>query len=311
MITEFLMIFAFLKVLFCLLYMELIMRFYYGDSYLVKTKYQSQITPNVISTIYSNRFMIRSIRKRKLIVLLCGGFSLTLDIYLEKVMRDIIGAQSNDSVLSQYDIVVFENSVVNSLFIVQYVSEYIGDAMVDRDTLAIIGFSSGGIVGSHVMSNLKEAPYQRTLISYDSPIHVGRNILTFEKYLFRRLDLLFLVLVLSFYKKTVTWHQFISGSWAKETIRFICEEESMSYEELDYKSKFNSDLLSVNKSAPPFKYIHMRSTWDPCLCADTTSKGLDELKKVLPFQCVMKHSSGHCTDMTFGTTYLAAIAREL
>jgi len=305
MISEIMNVVLLAKVVFCLIYMEFLTRVYYGDPFTVTEQYQSKKTSNVYSTIYKSKYVLPEIkRKKKLLLLLSGSYSLTADVYLRKVMRDILLAQSGDNVLSQYDVVTFENEDINSLWIVPYVAEYIADEMVNREALAIIGFSSGGIVASHVMAQFKDTEFQRTLITYDSPVNVAQNVLSFEGNWVYFMDLIFFVIVLAFYKKVITYNQLVSGSWAKQMCRFICRIEEISFAELENMSRFNTEVV-INKC------VHIRSAMDPCVSTNLTSKHLDELKNIVPFRCVQKDSWGHCSDMAFGTDYLQYIVREL
>ena len=108
----------------------------------------------------------------KVVIFLSGGAELKFTSYIQKLIDDLS--------LKNCDLLVFEKLSAFNLTYIQNIATIL--QTMGYSEITIIGFSMGGVIGSHVMSGLNHLDINKTLICVDTPFHIYSTIpLAFEQ----------------------------------------------------------------------------------------------------------------------------------
>jgi predicted alpha/beta-fold hydrolase len=186
--------------------------------------------------------------------------------------------------------------------------------------LIVIGFSAGGIIASHIMSQLSKLSCSKKIITYDTPYQIMDNVARFQKNWFYRLDYLFFVLAYCIYKRStqenmqgnmISLKQIVCGyGTASELFAMVQRIHSYTYDNIYYLSSFNMDQDVTTK------VISISNQYDPVLYKETHYRYLNQKATegiTLPSltHIVKKGTIGHCSDMAFDREYLKYIVEAL
>jgi hypothetical protein len=238
-----------------------------------------------------------NLESKKIILVFSGAYRLTYDSYLQKTVEDLL---SKKWIKNNYQIIVIEK--LDNLGIMMYkdVSKYLiklNDKIKITD-LIMLGFSSGGVVASHIMALLKDLEFKKTIITYDTPYHVLDNVLSFEKNWFLRTDFYFYYIVyksyLNYYnyeniKEIVKYKKWNCG--ASELIEMITTIHNISYEELHYISGFNFN--QTKKTNLKNIYCYYDSIVDKEVCKKYIKNNINNLL----INNFIIYEIGHCSNI--------------
>ena len=186
-----------------------------------------------------------NLESKKIILVFSGAYRLTYESYVQKAVDDLL---SKKWINNNYQLMVIEKMDNINIMIYKDVSKYLIELnkKIEIEELIMLGFSSGGVVASHIMFLLKDLKFKKTIITYDTPYHVLENVLSFKKNLFLRTDFYFYYIVyqsyLNYYnyeniKEIVKYKKWNSG--AIELIEMIQKIHNIHYKELNYIAGFN------------------------------------------------------------------------
>ena len=243
-----------------------------------------------VATIY--RYGRRT--SKKIILFLSGGYQQTFVDYIQKVIIDLSHS------VDDYQYIVFEKLDQSSIDISDDVAAFLNT--LDIEELVLMGFSSGGVVASHVMNRLNDRKNitKRKIITYD-------NVKSFEKNWFYRIDVLFFLVVHSVYSRhadidlgLVTASRFHGATKMVSMIQTIhgYSDEEM-YRVTGWCWDLPSDVIVVN----------IYTTKDPLVNRTTHERFLLLHRRGATFSIynLPKNVIGHCSDMAWSTDYLKEV----
>lgn len=263
---------------------------YYSDNpCLFKTEYEYSLgTLRERATIYSS-----FPPKPKIMLFLSGSYNLTFDVYIKKMIRDI---QSSGQ-FADYQMLVYEKTDKSSIIVYRDVAHYIKHLEGPMSELVIVGFSSGGVVASHVMSSLSDlVGLKKTIVTYDTPYQVHDNVLRFQQNWLYRIDIPFFWIVLDVYRRHYNYdeispiiHRVLGQKnlWtcgADTMIELICAIHQFTKEEMLRVTGFCH--------VPDCTVVNIYCEKDPFVNRET-----DIL--VPNLITIKKPVMGHCSDMSF------------
>ena len=294
------MIFYFILLVMQYLYLLGFSYFNPATNVLLKTIYEYEMDGvNHEATIYKTNN-----KSKRLIVLISGSYQLTLAIYIQKLVYDLKDNPYFHNTTGQYEIVVFEKLDKSSITIYKDVAEYIKSVNSENplEELIIMGFSAGGVVSSHVMSELNEFNFKKKIITYDTPWQIMDNVLGFSNNFIYRPDIIFFNTVFGIYsnhynineiRRHLIDNPFNTICGAVEMVDMIKNIHGYSHEEMYTVTGFN-----LNQS-PETKVINIWSTCDPFVNRNTHDefvlKNVDKIK--FPVFDIKKDVIGHCSDL--------------
>lgn len=128
------------------------------------------------STIYR----MGNLQSNKVILFLSGSFQQSFDIYLQKMISDLLVV---DYIKNTYQLIVFEKPDKQSFVCAPDLRNYINSLndQIKINELILFGFSSGGVIASHALSLLKDLKCKKKIITYDTPYQVLNNVLSYKK----------------------------------------------------------------------------------------------------------------------------------
>ena len=243
------------------------------------------------STIYK----MGNLQSKKIILFLSGSFQQTFDIYLQKLITDLLVV---DYIKNIYQLIVFEKTDKQSFICAPDVQKYIR-TLEKMDELTLFGFSSGGVIASHTLSLLKDLKCKKKIITYDTPYQVMENVLSYEKtnWLYRP-DIYFYYVI----KKTYINHynydeikQFIRhDNWtdgAAEFLEMIFKIHNLTDDEFYNLSGFNFDQEKDTK------IIEIYCENDPIVNREISDTYIKKNSNGFKIVSDCKKSIGHCSDM--------------
>lgn len=288
--------------------------FYSTNSHLLQNPYtytMDNITHN--ATIYTSSAQ----SKPKILLIISGSYNLTYDVYIKKLVNDLY--KIHPSMIKTYQIIVFEKLDKSSIIMHKDIAQYIADihSKIPIEELIIIGFSSGGVVASHIMHELSEYAFNKKIITYDTPYQVHDNVSAFGKNLFYRIDIYFFSIVYDVYKRHYNYaelqHKIDSivniNEWfngADKMMKLICSMHNFTHEELLQHTQF------CFAQSPNTKIINIYNNKDPFVNRQTHINFMKN-NNVLDKQItnIEKNTVGHCSDMSFGHRYLHDIVENI
>ncbi len=249
-------------------------------------------------------------RKNKIILCVSGAYSLEMHPYILKVMNDL---KNNSKITQTYQLLCFENKKVPSLIIYDDVASFIRqlDTEMKLEELILIGFSSGGVVSSHIMYRLNDLKhFNKKIITYDTPWQIHDNVISFSSNLLYRIDIIFYSKVYSTYSNYYSVDkikQFLqNNNWfngSKEIIEIIRNVHSYNEEQIMYETGFN---LGIDEKVI---VINLFNKYDPIVYRPSHNAHYQRIKNKIKFPVffIEKNAIGHCSDMCFSTIYLESL----
>jgi hypothetical protein len=244
-----------------------------------------------------------NLESKKIIFVFSGAYRLTFDTYIQKAVNDLL---LKKWINENYQIIVVEKLDNLGIMIYKDISNFIRslNKKMEIEELIILGFSSGGVIASHVMSLMQDLKCKKTIITYDTPYHVLENVLSFEKNLFLRIDFYFYYIVyksyLNYYnyeniKEFVKYDKWNYG--ASELIEMIKKIHKIDYEELHNISGFNfhQDKNTNLKNI----YCKYDSIVNSEICKKYIKKNINNLK----MKNFIIYGIGHCSNIQIDEIY--------
>jgi len=265
-------------------------------------------------TIYHNRKWGPVGGSRKCLVCIAGSYQLAFHGYIKKLMFDLF--RYHFDVFSMYECIVIEKLDITSITIYKDAAHYIRERNKEFpwEEIVLLGFSAGGVVASHIMSDLHDIHCSKKIITYDTPYQIMENVKRFEKNAVFRLDYLFFLIAYVNYlchwnyvkiaDKMMDWKKIMWGyGSASELVSMIQRIHSFDYSTIYFFSGFN---MKQNETT---KIIHIKNEYDPIVHKDIQICYVE--KRGIIIDIVKRGKIGHCSDMAFGTTYLNELMEAL
>ena len=210
-------------------------------------------------------------------------------------------------ILNDFIVTVFTKSDKVSITIYEDVVEYVTalDKQVGGlEELIVIGFSSGGVVASHIVGNLSQFTFKKKIITYDTPWQVMDNVRAFQQK-FLRLDIMFFAIVMRAYRNHFNYNEiktYLDSSpgilyGADAMISMIKKIHNFSDAEMFRVTGFNM------KQSPCTKIFNISSKYDPVVVRSTHNSFVQTYGSLGSITFV-KNVQGHCSDLAFSTAYL-------
>ena len=248
--------------------------------------------------------------KRKVILFLSGSYNLEFHPYISKTIKDL-GHRA-----PSYEMFVYEKTDESSIVIYDEVALFIWDLHNTHpiDELVLMGFSAGGVVASHIMNRMKDLPFKKKIITYDTPWQVQDNVESFCQNKYYRPDIVFFWKVHSTYcnhynyndiKQHIVSHSYFDG--ARELVEIIKNVHRFTYEEMYFVTGFN-----IDQTVDTIVY-NIYNTMDPFIDRDTHNRYFDKCAVKIKFNNVFveKNIIGHTSDMWNSVQYIDNIMDAL
>ena len=224
-------------------------------------------------------------QSNKILVILSGSYTVCFDTYVQKMVSDLLVI---DYIKNNYQIIILEKLNKSSIVMYDDISNYLLylNNQANIEELTMLGFSSGGVIASHSFALLKSLNCKKTIITYDTPYQVLKNVLSFENNMLYRLDYYLYFIVYKTYtnhynydkiKDFVRYDKVTSG--ASEFVKMIKQIHSFFDQEKDTK------------------IINMYSKYDAVVNRDISMKYIEKNKGDLCIIHDMVSTIGHCSDM--------------
>lgn len=248
---------------------------------------------------------------KKIIMFFSGSFLLEKHFYINKIMYDL--ELEYENLMKNYEFICYEKNNKTSFDICEDIYNYISHLDKENgkiEELILIGFSSGGVVASHVMSKCKYMSCKKKIITYDTPWQVHENVNNFKNNLIFRLDIIFFRTVHKVYSNHYNYNeikQYLTNKkWNSGTVemaKLIQDIHNMSFEKFYELTGFNFDL------SPDTKVYNIYSKKDPFVFREISDEFIKTNNDKIKFinKNIEKNTIGHCTDMAFSTNYLKDI----
>lgn len=256
-------------------------------------------------------------KSKKLLLIISGGYKLSFEYYIQKLLYDTRDNPYLNNTTGQYEIVIFEKLDKSSITIYKDVAEYIKTLNTENklEELIILGFSAGGVVSSHIMSELNNYSFKKKLITYDTPWQVTDNVLSFKNNFIYRPDILFFNIVHEIYSNhynvsEIKQHlikksnNIINGS--VEMVDMIKKIHKFSNEEMYNVTSFNMEQTTETS------VINIYCKYDPFVNRIIHDEFMLQNKSIIKFPIynIQKDHIGHCSDL-ISTNYLHDILRAI
>jgi hypothetical protein len=252
-------------------------------------------------------------KSNKAILFLSGSYNLCYDVYIQKMVADLqeyANANTDENICTDYEFMVFEKLDQSSIDIYDDVAHFLNT--LELEELVLLGFSSGGVVASHIMSRLnsRKMKMKRKIITYDTPWQVQDNVLSFSKNLFYRIDMLFFQIV----------HRVYSNHYNYEKIKEHLSKKIHGAEKMVSMIKsihgYNDEVMYAITGwkwdvPAELKVINIFCEKDPFVNRDTHKRFVNRFEAKFQIIDMKKNCIGHCTDMGYNTKYLKEIIAAL
>jgi pimeloyl-ACP methyl ester carboxylesterase len=249
-------------------------------------------------------------QSKHLLVFLSGAYNLGFHAYIQKVMWDI--ETTCPLIAQKYTMVCFEKYDQSSIIIYDDVAAWIDKFDTELggiEELVLMGFSSGGVIASHVMQRLKHRNYRKKIITYDTPWQVQENVESFAQNALYRPDWIFYQMVHHTYSTHfdrdrlhdclhVHDHRWCKG--AHELVDIIKRAHRYTDAEMYTATGWNFD------QTPDTAVFNIHTTHDPFVDRDVHDRFVQANQDKINFEVVTlrKPIWGHTCDMAFSTEYL-------
>ncbi len=215
------------------------------------------------------------------VVLLSGGFTLELTGYMRKFIDDM---------KFECDVYVCENIDAYNMLCISDIASFIDS--LDYNHVTVIGFSMGGVVGSHVLTQTRQT--KATLVTIDTPFDIIKGSELFEGFKLWRMDMLYLYHPAV--KKCITANcfDFLTTTTFSDYADFICKHYKMSRKRFLFLNRMNPDLRNC-------KIISLNTIHDPIVIKSYNQTAIDEWRRTLHVTSTFTNCDfntlqpGHCT----------------
>jgi hypothetical protein len=219
--------------------------------------------------------------------------------------------------IDQYEMICFENSRVSSLIVYDDIATFIRklDSEKPIRELVLIGYSSGGVVSSHIMYRLNDLMhFNKKIITYDTPWQIRDNVVAFSSNTFYRLDTIFYAKVHS------TYSNHYNAMDLQPYLKHKCWING-SGELLDIIQKVHgyNEIQMYNETgfhlgiSPEVVVINLYNKRDPIVHRPAHDAHYQRIQTQILFPVVFieKNTTGHCSDMCFSTAYLNQLVEAI
>lgn len=277
------------------------MLFYYNSIDALGAKkevysYTLQEEPEIMHR--ANIYKMGNPASKKVIIMISGSFTLSFDTYMQKSAKHLL---QDPYIAYDHQLIVYEKRDKQSFIVFTDVANYVLhlNKQVEISELTLIGYSSGGVIASHIMSALGELKCKKKIITYDTPYQVMDNVLAFENYMFFRLDYLFYRTVYNVYLNHYNYNEIKQhlnpGRWcsgSKELIKMCCAVHN-NYTEEQYRALtgFNFD------QDKDIKIFEIYCEYDPLVDRELSDNYIKQHSKEHRVIKISKKTIGHCGDM--------------
>lgn len=281
----------------------------YNNKNIIKTEYKYKLNNSITehsATLYKTNKNVK-----KIILFLSGSYALEFHQYIAKIMYDL-DKEYND-IIKNYELICYEKSNKTSFDIYDDIYNYISylDEKLDKiEELVIIGFSAGGVVGSHILQRCKNMNFKKKLITYNTPFQVYENVKAFKQNLFMRFDMIMFWTVIGIYLNHYNYndikHHLTNKKWNSgidEMAKTICDVHNCSFDDFYKMTSFNFDQTKDTK------VYSIYSINDFIVNYKKSNHFINSNKDKINFfyKVIKKTTIGHCSDLTFSTDYLKDI----
>ena len=247
------------------------------SSYTSNTKYRVLKRNNL--TIYKSKHKpVRS----DAVVLLSGGCTLEFCAYIRKFIDDM---------KFECDVYVCENKETYNMLCVNDIANFIDS--LDNSHVTIIGFSMGGVLGSHALAQTRRT--KSTLITIDTSFNFVRGAHdVYDNFKVWRPDILKLYHIAVKNCKTANWFDYLTTLTFDGYADFICKHYKLSREHFLSVNKMNPDIRNC-------KIISFNTIHDMVLIPSYNQTYIDEWRQKLHDTSTFTHcyfdtiQPGHCT----------------
>lgn len=248
---------------------------------------------NHVLTVYK----CGNLQSNKILFILSGSYTLCFDIYVQKMVSDLLVI---DYIKNNYQIIIIEKINKSSIVMYDDISKYLLylNEQIKIEELTMLGLSSGGVIASHALALLKPLNCKKRIITYDTPYQVMENVILFENNQIYRLDYYLYSVVYKTYKnhynfdnikEFVRYDKLTNG--ASDFIKMIKQIHKFSDEEMYFRTGFNFDQDKDTK------IFNMYSVNDPIVKRDVSMKYIENNKGNLTIIHEAIDAIGHCSDM--------------
>ena len=232
----------------------------------------------------------------KILVYLSGVMELKYTPYIDKTLQH----------MEKYNIpsFVYENTNELMFLCVDDISKFIiflSNKYIDKEII-IFGFSSGGIIASHVIEKLQNIKNIKRFITYDTPYSLDKVVRSFVNSYFR-FDIIMAYYLKSIYVKLfkdivhkfnysfIDGYNFIYDSSKCILSKYVLEE-----------SKYYYKIMNMNFNLPYYiKMYNINSIKDPIANYTTNMKIINKNSNIIDFEIynIDNKNISHCTDMFY------------
>ena len=216
------------------------------------------------------------------VILLSGGFVLEFASYIRKFIDDM---------KFECDIYVCENKDTYNMLCINDVANFIDS--LDYNHVTIVGFSMGGVLGSHALAQTRHI--KTTLVTIDTPFNITRSGPDiYDNFKIWRIDIMFLYHVAVKQCKTENYFDFLTTLTFDGYAEFIYKHYKMSRERFLFVNKMNPNLRNC-------KIISFNTIHDMLVVTCNNQIHIDEFRRTLHNTSTIIHcnfdtfQSGHCT----------------
>jgi hypothetical protein len=276
--------------------------FYKNKTVLNILEYDNNKTIN--PTIYYTR--LPEHYDKKILVYLSGVMEFRYTEYIDKTLQH----------MEKYNIpsFIYENTNTLMFLCVDDISNFIiflSNKYIDKEII-ILGFSSGGIIASHVIEKLQNIKNIKRFITYDTPYSLDKVIKSFVNSYFRfdiimayylnRIYLkLFKNIIHKFNYSYIDGYNFIYDSSICILSKHILSNNILSKHILS-KNKYYYKIMNMNFNLPYYiKMYNINSIKDPIADYEKNMKIMNKNSDIIDFEIytVDNKNISHCTDMFY------------
>jgi hypothetical protein len=233
---------------------------------------------------------------KKILVYLSGVMEFKYTQYIDKTLQH----------MEKYNIpsFIYENTNTLMFLCVDDIYNFIiflTNKYADKE-IVILGFSSGGIIASHVIEKLQNIKNIKRFITYDTPYSLDKVVRSFVNSFFR-FDIIMAYYLNSIYVKlfkNITHkfnYSFIDG------YNFIYDSSiSILPNNILSKNKYYYKIMNMNFNLPYYiKMYNINSIKDPIADYTTNMKIMNKNSNLIDFQIytVDNKNVSHCSDMFY------------
>ena len=245
----------------------------------------------------ANIYKMGNPASKKKIVLLSGSFSLSFDTYVQKSAKHLL---RDPYIACDHQLIVYEKRDKLSFIVAPDVANYITylNSQDEISELTLIGYSTGGVVVSHVMSALGELKCKKKIITYDAPYQAIDNVHAFENYSFFRLDYFFCATAYNVYSNHYNYNDIKqhlnSGGWCGNSRDLL----NMCYAVHNYTEEKYRALTGFNfDQDKDTKIFEIYCEYDPVVDREISDNYIKQHSKEDRVIKINKKKIGHCSDM--------------